>query len=311
MEHSKEFEELHFIELSNKETLAYHKRNYPASENSLILLHGQAASSVFFEDLFIELEKNTKYDLYVLDMRGFGYSSNMNEIQSFSDLAEDIYLFILALNLNNNVSLAGISGTGGAVCQTFAINYPGILKTLILICSIGINGYASYIEETDSNGNKILKRCKNFEEIKNSNWGRASEALEKKDFEFWENIYQNLCFNVGKKMPKEKLYEYLKESFKQKNFLYIIWLLNIYNISKEDNGTGQISKIKTPTLIIHGDQDILIPLKDAQLTFAALGEKIAKIEVLHEYGHAIHMSAVDKVAPLMTNIINGIVQYHL
>ena len=55
------------------------------------------------------------------------------------------------------------------------------------------------------------------------------------------------------------------------------WLLNIYNISDEDNGinigTGEVSKIKTPTLIIHGEQDLCIPLKDIEAKNKAIWRK--------------------------------------
>ena len=313
MENSKFFDELHYITLSNKETLAYRKRIHHSSKDSLILLHGQASSSIIFEDLFPELEKNTEFDLYAVDMRGFGDSSYINEIQSISDLVEDIYLLIMALNLKN-VSLAGVS-TGGIVCQMFAINHPGILKSMFLICSVGIKGMPSYFEEEESNGNKITKRCKNLEELKNSKWRVAGEGMEKKDLSVWENLYQTLCFQIGKPMPKEKLKRFLEGTFKQRHFFNIIWLLNIYNISNEDNGvtcgSQQVSQIKTPTLILHGEQDLLIPLEEAEYTFKCLGEKISKIEVFPECGHGIFYSDAEKLVPLMKNFINGEINYYI
>ena len=135
-----------------------------------------------------------------------------------TDLAENIYAFIIALNLQK-VSLVGVA-TGGVVCQLLSINHPDISKNMILICTVGIKGMPIYYEDIDSNGNKTTMRCKKLEDCKKSLIEVDNEALEKKDFAFWENLHQKLCFNVGKPISKEKTKRYLEESFKQS-----IWYL--------------------------------------------------------------------------------------
>ena len=63
-----------------------------------------------------------------IDMRGFGRSSYINEINSLFDLAEDIKLLLEVLKIDR-CSIAGWS-TGGGVCLCFGIKYPNFTEKI-------------------------------------------------------------------------------------------------------------------------------------------------------------------------------------
>ena len=85
------------------------------------------------------MEKFEKdYTVYALDLRGFGDSSFENEINSLRDFAEDVELFIKALDLKN-VYLCGWS-TGGGVVLEVAADMPDRIEKELLLDSVGIKG---------------------------------------------------------------------------------------------------------------------------------------------------------------------------
>jgi 2-hydroxy-6-oxonona-2,4-dienedioate hydrolase len=303
-----------FQPLPNKEIVAYRKLINPSSKHTIIFLHGQATSSNIFEETFIFLKNQADFSLYAVDMRGFGESSLVTLCSSLKDLAEDVHLFIEALDLKN-VSIAGVS-TGGAVGLTFASMYPGLLKALILLGAVGARGLMYCNEEVDSSNIKTQKLITTYEEFTKGQWAALNDAFQNKDVTLCGDFFQKVCFNVGRPCPPEKIAKFLKGSFHQKASIYqISWFLQTFNISNEDNGvtkgTGEFSKIITPTLIIHGENDVLIPLKEAQCTFQLLGEKIARMEILPNCGHIPGYTECDKTADLMVKFIRGGHEYDL
>ena len=303
-----------FQPLPNKEIVAYRKLSNPSSTHTIIFLHGQACSSNIFEETLCYFKNQVDFSLYAVDMRGFGESSLVTPLSSLKDLAEDVHLFIQALELKN-VSIAGVS-TGGAVGLTFASMYPGLLKALILLGAVGARGLMYCNEEVDSSNIKTQKLITSYEELTKGQWAMFGDAFQKKDATICGDFLQKVCFNVGRPCPPEKMAKFLKGSFQQRaTFFQITWFLQAFNISNEDNGvtkgTGEFSKITTPTLIIHGESDISVPLKEAQFTFQVLGEKIARMEMLPNCGHVPGYTEYEKTADLMVKFIRGGQEYDL
>lgn len=306
MEISKDTDQINFILLPNQETIAYRKLTNSSSKHCLIFLHGQGCSSNIFDDLLVVLNKKQDLDLYALDMRGFGDSSLLAPVESLKDIVEDIYLFIEKLSLKN-VTLVGLS-TGGAVAMLFAATYPDVLKSLILIDSVGAKGVPFYYEEVDSVGQKSQKMCQKKEDL-NIGWGFFALSFAQKNKEFCTDFFNKTCFNAGEALSQERMDKLLDGTFKQRNFLDILWSLHIFNITDEEKngvkGTGEIFKIKVPILIIHGDKDITVPLKEAELIYQLLGEKLVKLEIFQDCGHVPVVTESEKTAIAISNFLVG------
>jgi pimeloyl-ACP methyl ester carboxylesterase len=132
------------IELPNNEVYSY--RQYLGGEKVIILVHGNLASSKFFDELIQGLPG--EYTAYAIDMRGFGRSTYNRTIDTLRDFAGDLKLFADKLNLEN-FDLLGWS-TGGAVGILFCSSYSYMVNRLFLIDSSGVSGYHFY--KVDENG---------------------------------------------------------------------------------------------------------------------------------------------------------------
>lgn len=118
-------------ELANGISLNYEKLG---TGNPLLLLHGNGDSHKSLIKLANAL--SSEHEVYLIDSRGHGDSSNHGEYFVYEDLAEDIDLFITELGLKN-VSILGHSD-GAIVATLLAIDKKPDLKKLIL-CGLSLS----------------------------------------------------------------------------------------------------------------------------------------------------------------------------
>ena len=87
--------------LINGETLAY--RETGSGEKTLLLIHGNQSSSLFYEFLMQDFESSAH--IIAVDMAGFGESDYKTEHMNITDWADDIALFMDSKNINNAIVL--------------------------------------------------------------------------------------------------------------------------------------------------------------------------------------------------------------
>ncbi len=99
----------------------------------LVLVHGNASSSLFFQDLMLDLAFQARYRIYAPDMRGYGDSETLpvDAMRGVRDYADDLAAFVRALALPP-FHLLGWS-LGGNVVMQYAIDYPELLRSLTLL----------------------------------------------------------------------------------------------------------------------------------------------------------------------------------
>ncbi|MDY6765220.1 MAG: alpha/beta hydrolase [Halobacteria archaeon] len=245
------------VDLPNGETIAYRRREGPGE--NLVLLHGNMSSSKHW-DTFME-ELDPRYEVYAMDMRGFGESSYNEPINSLEDLSNDLKLFTDELGLKG-FHLMGWS-TGGGVAMKFAANHPDYVEKLVLMESVGTKGYPIY--RKDENGEPIPDQpLTTKEEIAQDPVQVAPilKAYEEDNKELVKQIWNNLIYTHNKPSP-ERYDEYLDEILKQRNLVDIDYALVHFNISDEHNGieegTGEASDIDAPTLVLWGENDLVVP----------------------------------------------------
>ena len=294
-----DFSKVHLASLPNKETIAYRQQLSPSSKHTIICLHGQTSTSIIYDEIFLLFQNEPLFSLYALDMRGFGNSTMITPLSSFKDLADDIFLFIEKLSLKN-VTLAGIS-TGGVVSMVFAAQYPDAVRNIILLDSVSARGIPLF------KSLQSKEMITSFEDLKKGDYGKFMEAFYNKNIMFFASHFKATCYNVGKAPNPVKGVKNLQEMFKQKHVLEIFWLLHNFNITDEYNGvcqgTGEFKKIQCRVLIIHGDKDVLVPLKEAVYTHKLLGDKISTLVVMKECGHVPIYSESEKTAKYIRDFV--------
>jgi len=269
---------LNKIKLPNDEICSY--RTYQGGEKVLVMVHGQLASSIFFEALIQDLPE--EYTVYAIDMRGFGHATYNRPIDTLRDFASDLKLFVDAMNLSE-FELLGWS-TGGAVSMLFCASYGEMVTHLYLVASAGISGYHSYA--LLDNGEKRLLKSK--QEIQEDPSKRALlKALQTHDKVYYKNLW-SLIYNK-KKPDKDILEAQLEESLRQQSLLDVYYGLTKFNISNYYNGfamgTREVERLEMPITILQGDSDLLVFVETAKELQTAIG-KNAELIVIENCGHS-------------------------
>lgn len=291
---------LNSIELSNGETIGY--RKVGEGEKVLILVHGNMSTSKHWDTVMESMPKD--YTTYAIDMRGFGDSTYNTRVNSLRDFSEDLKLFVDALGLTR-FNLAGWS-TGGGVVMYFAIDYPDYVEKLILIESVGIKGYPMF--KKDATGQPIIGEFLNTkEEIENDlvQVVPILNAYRDKNKPFLRAVWDAGIYIFNK--PSEERYEeYLDAMLTQRNLVDIDYSLVHFNISDEHNGiiegSGEVHKIKAPTLVIQGKNDLIVPM-DMGVGIAEGIGKNARLELLDKVGHSPMTDDLDRFMSIILSFM--------
>ena len=109
-------------------------------------------------------------------------------------------------------------------------------------------------------------RLKTLEEVKQDH-GRTipvQAAYDHQNHDLLRAIWDALIY-TGEKPEPERYEKYLDDMCTQRNLAEVYQALNLFNISKHDNGlgegTGEVSQIRIPVLAIRGDRDLVVTEK--------------------------------------------------
>ncbi len=291
---------LKMIDLKNGETLGYRKSG--DGDKTIVLVHGNMSSSKHWDTVMASLPED--YTAYAVDLRGFGASTYNSRISSLKELSEDLKLFVDQMGLKKFV-LMGWS-TGGGIVMHFAIDYPSLVKKLILVESVGIKGYPML--KKDDKGQPIpgeFLTTKEEIEVDPIQVKPILDAYEAKNKDFIRLVWDSAIYTFKK--PEEDRYDsYLDEIIKQRNLVDIDYALIHFNISDEHNGvvqgSGEISKLKTPTLVIQGEDDLVVP-KTMGIEISEVMGKTARLELLPNGGHAPLEDDLDRFMNLVIDFL--------
>lgn len=292
---------LNSIELPNGETMGYRKLG--EGDKVLILVHGNMSTSKHWDTVMESMP--SEYTTYAIDMRGFGISTYNTPVNSLKDFSEDLKLFVDAIGIKK-FNLAGWS-TGGGVAMHFAIDYPEYVEKLILVESVGIKGYPIF--KKDASGQPIIGEfLKTKEEIENDPVQVVPilNAYRDKNKAFLRVVWDSAIYLFGK--PTEVRYEeYLDAMLTQRNLVDIDYSLVYFNISDEHNGvvegSGEVHKIKAPTLVIQGKNDLVVPQDMGMGIAKGIGEN-ARLELLDNGGHAPMTDDLDRFMNLILSFMD-------
>lgn len=292
---------LQTVVLPNGETIAFRKRE--GGEEVLLLIHGNMVSSYHWDVLFEKFPN--RFTLVAPDLRGQGKSSYNKRINSLKDFAEDLYLFVNTLSLPS-FHLVGWS-MGGGVSMQFAASYPKYVKNLMLISSMSTRGYPLY--KVNAFGKPIItKRLQTREEIRKdqARYIPLSKAYESKNTAFLEQVL-NLTMYTVKKPHRKRYRAYLQDLLQQQNLLDVYDAMNKFNISHHHNGlvegTKEVDYISAPTLILWGDQDVIVT-KQMQEEIKADFNHQATYHELKNVGHSPLVDDYQSLEEAMLSFLN-------
>ena len=283
--------------LPNGETIAY--RETGQGERTLVLLHGNMSSSLFFDTLLDQLADHCR--LVAFDLRGFGDSSYNKPATSLRCFARDIEHAADALGLTRFTVLGW--STGGGVALELTADRPDLMAGVILVNAVALTGYPMF--KKDANGQPILtQRLTTREEV-------AADPVQvlpilhayaTGNTELLRSVWNALIYHQVEPQP-QRYERYLAAMLKQRNLVDVDYALITFNMTTTHNGvvegTGRIDQVKAPVLVIQGENDRVVPPAWAKETAVRLGSQ-ATLTVLPNVGHSPFTDNLSEVASLIS-----------
>jgi len=232
---------------------------------SIVFCHGWPLTADAWEDqmLFLGLQG---YRCIAHDRRGHGRSSqpwNGNDLDTYAD---DLAVLMETLNLTNAI-LIGHSTGGGEV-----VRYLGKYGTKRVAKAVLIGAIPPLMLKTDKNPGGLP--IKVFDDIRKNLLNDRSQFFKDLSAPFY-----------GANRPTSKVSQGLRDSFwlqgMQGGFKSIFDCVKAFS---ETDLTEDLKKIEIPTLLIHGDDDQIVPIDDA----SRLSVKLLKNAELKVYPGAPH-----------------------
>jgi len=230
----------------------------------VVLISGRGGDHTAWDDLLPKFTKS--YECLVFDNRGVGKTDKPKEAYSIKSFADDVNDLMEALDIST-AHIIGVS-MGGAIAQELVINYPERVGSLILVSSWAKgDNYFRELNESYITSVKKLDR--------ESHW---------RDHLLW-------VFTPA-------FYEYRKEKIDE-----VIKSLSKINQPVDDfvrhikacinhNTLDRLNAVRSPTLIIVGDKDILTPLRFSTVLHQNI--KNSELVIIKGCGHGVALEKPDE-----------------
>lgn len=253
-----------YIKLPNGETIAYMESGI-YNEKVIVCLHSNLASSQSWDILFPKLEND--FHVVAVDLRGFGRSSYVNKVADLKDFATDIEAFIEAKELGKVTFLGDFLGAG--IALLVAISKPELVEKLILLGPVPSKGFSQKIEGVEN------PQPEDF--LKDPTIGKIHQAIVDNNNEFFTEWLAET--RKGGQPDEERYAKYRSDVFLCRAYLDVLFALGQFNVSSE------LSNVQSQTLILHGENDNVVPKDTAEELAKEIGDK-AKLTVVPGGDHS-------------------------
>jgi pimeloyl-ACP methyl ester carboxylesterase len=288
---------------SNNDVEIYYRDYGPIDAEPILLVQGLGGQLINWPQHLIEFLLENNFRPIVFDNRDTGLSSRIESnsfddkkrsntiIKSYvkyylrlpikseytiDDMADDAITVLDELKISK-AHILGIS-MGGMIAQIIAANYPLRTKTFTLIASTAST--PSPLNGPTRNVRKIL-----MERTKNPN-STIDEKVNRTKRLFKEIGYQ------GINLDTEEFYKNISAAIDRGGKDDTGFSRQLTAILGSKNRLDKVASIKAPTLIIHGEGDPLIKVKNAYKSNKLI--KNSKLIVLPEMRHLIEPPVFEK-----------------
>jgi pimeloyl-ACP methyl ester carboxylesterase len=239
------------------------------SKENLLLIHGLGASAERWEHVIPQFAKN--YRVLVPDLIGFGLSDKPLVDYTTDYLSDFIRKFLKKLNINS-VSILG-SSLGGQIGAEFTYQNNSMVEKLVLISPSGIMKHSTpaldaYVmaalypsDSSASNAFQIMSGSKN---------------IDKKTI---KGFVQRM------KLPNAKM----------------AFMSTLLGLKDAEIISEKLVSITSPTLIIWGENDPIIPIKYAQSFVSEIDDcRFVKME---NCGHTPYVESPDEFYKIVSDFL--------
>ncbi len=258
-----------------------------SGEKTLVFVHGLSSNADAWSKNIEALK--TTYTCVALDLPGYGKSSKPDVNYTPTYFAEVVFQFIEKLKLQN-VVLIGHS-MGGQASLKLASQHPETIEKLILVAPAGL-------EQFSEDSAKMMASFLTAESVKNT-----SEAQIVKNYAL--NFYEQP--EEVSKMIADRIRIIEASDFDA----HCNAIVKSVSGMLHDPITNDLQAVSQPTLVIFGDQDMLIPNRyfNPTLTTKTVGEialdqiKNARLEFVENAGHFVQFEKPSEINALIQEFI--------
>ena len=255
------------------------------SGKPIILIHGYPLSGASWEKQMPVL-LNAGYRVITYDRRGFGKSSQPTAGYNYDTFAADLREVVTQLKLQD-VTLVGFSMGGGEIARYFGkYGSKGVSKAVFM-------GAVPPF---------LLKTADNSEGVDGSVFEGIKKAVAADRYAFFTEFFRNF-YNTDLYLGKRVSDDVVRAS---------------WNVAAGSSATASLACVPTwledfrenlkrvdvPTLVIHGDDDRIVPLAAAGQRTAKL-VKGAKLVVIKGGPHCITWTHADEVNAALLAFLKG------
>lgn len=250
---------------------------------AIVLVHGWPLSGAMWESQVNALV-DAGFRCITYDRRGFGRSGRPIGGYDYDTFASDLNDVVTALDLHS-FTLAGFSMGGGEVAR-----YIGKYGTERVHKAVLIAAVTPFLLKTDDNPDGVDGKV----------FDGMIDGLKKNRVDFLAGFLQQF-FNrdPGSSTPSDDVIAYNKS---------IAWVASpvgtqqcVVAFGKTDF-RADLAKFDLPTLVIHGEQDRIVPLEVSGRRSAALVEG-ARLEVIRGAPHGLTATHGDRVTELLAGFL--------
>lgn len=241
----------------------------------VVLIHGYPLSGASWEKQVPGLLA-TGHRVITYDRRGFGRSSQPTVGYNYDTFAEDLYRLVTKLGLED-FSLVGFSMGGGEVARYIGkYGSPGVRSAVI------IGGVPPY----------LLKTSDNPEGVDGSVFEGIKKAVAADRYAFFREFFKNF-YNTDVLLGKGVSEHVVHANWNIASGASAVASLDCVSTWHEDF-RDDLSRMKVPVLVIHGDADRIVPLEASGARTAKIVQG-ARLFVVKDGPHAVTWTHADEV----------------
>jgi len=250
-----------------------------ASAAPLLLINGLGAQMIGWDDAFCHLLASRGFHVIRFDNRDVGLSTWPSDPYTLEDMADDAAALLDALGIRA-AHVVGAS-MGGFIAQLVALNHAEKVLTLTSIMS-GPNG-KEQLQPTDEARALLLAPAPQTREERIEMGLLAKRKL------------------LGPADPFDEPYERARiVAAVDRAYNPAGFVRQLQAIAAAQGRLERLQSLRVPTLVVHGDADILVPVENGRLVATAIpGARLVEIQGMgHDVPRRVWEQVADEIAAL-------------